>query len=84
MPTNMSLRGLFSMICISCKKQNKINLFSFYILFDSLHPCQHFSSYVGMGLPGLNQDYADDKVSCSRTQHSASGEAQTSNPLNLS
>ena len=36
-----------------------------------------------MGLPGLNQYRAADKVSCSRTQHSDSGggESQTSNPL---
>ena len=27
-----------------------------------------FFIYVGMGLPGLNQYYAADKVSCSRTQ----------------
>ena len=34
-----------------------------------------------MGLPGLNQCLAEDKVSPSRTQHSASSESQTSNPL---
>ena len=33
-----------------------------------------------MGLPGLNQYYAEDKVSCSRTQCSATGEALTINP----
>ena len=34
-------------------------------------------SYVRMGLPGLNQYYARINVSCSRTQHSDVGEAQT-------
>ena len=27
-----------------------------FFLFDSLHPSQQFFNYVGMGLPGLNQD----------------------------
>ena len=36
-----------------------------------------FVSHVGTGLPGLNQYLAEDKVSCSRTQHNASGEART-------
>ena len=36
-------------------------------------------SHVVMGLPGYNQYYAEDKVSCSRTQCSACGEAQTHN-----
>ena len=27
----------------------------FFFLFESLHPSQQFFSYVGMGLPGLNQ-----------------------------
>ena len=26
-----------------------------FVWFDSLHPSQQFFSYVGMGLPGLNQ-----------------------------
>ena len=48
--------------------------------FDSLHPSQQFFSHVGMGLHDLNQYQAEDKVSCSRTQRSASGDAQTHNP----
>ena len=51
------------------------------VCFDSLRPSQHFFSHVGKGLPGLNQYEAVDKVSCSRTQCSASGEAQTNIPL---
>ena len=27
----------------------------FFFVFDSLRPSQHFFSYVGTGLPGLNQ-----------------------------
>ena len=45
-----------------------------FALFDSLRPSQQFFSHVGMGLPGLNQYEGEDKVSCSRTQRSASGE----------
>ena len=43
--------------------------------FDSLRPSQQFFSYVWTGLQGLNQYETEDKVSLSRTQHSASGEA---------
>ena len=41
---------------------------NFFFLFDSLHPSQLFFSYVGTGVPGLNQYYARINVSCSRTQ----------------
>ena len=54
-----------------------------FVWFDSLCSGQHFCCHTGTGLPGhgLNQAYlAEDKVSCSRTQCSASGEAGTSNP----
>ena len=42
--------GIFkSLICL-------LKLFVYLIvLFDSLWPSQQFFSYVGMGLPGLNQ-----------------------------
>ena len=47
--------------------------------FTSHH--QSFS-FKGMGLSGLNQYYlARIIVSCSRTQHSGTGEAQTRGPL---
>ena len=53
-------------------------LFSFYcekrlhiFYFDSLRPSLQCVSHVGRGLTGLNQYNAEDKVSCSRTQHSA-------------
>ena len=59
-----------------------------FVLFEVLHPStamamlRQFFSHVRMGLPGLNQYQAADKVSCAKTQHSdsANGEAQTSNP----
>ena len=38
-------------------------------------------SYMGMGLPGLNQYYARINVFCSRTQHSDTGEARARNRL---
>ena len=43
----------------------------------TLPPSQQFFSHVGMFscLPGLNQYKAEDKVSSSRTQHSASVES---------
>ena len=49
---------------------NKIYSFCLFVLFDSLHPSQHFFSYVLTGLPGLNQYQARNDVSCSRTQRS--------------
>ena len=51
-----------------------------FVCFESLCPSQHFFSHVGIGLRGLNQYQADDKVYCSMIQRSASGEAQTRNP----
>ena len=45
-----------------------------------IHPSQQYFSHVGMSLPVLNQFYGEDKVSCSRTQHSACGESRASNP----
>ena len=52
-----------------------------FVSFDSLQPSQQFFSYVGMGLPGLNQYYKQGiiHVFCSRGQHSAAGEARTAN-----
>ena len=41
-----------------------------FVCSYSLHPRRQYFSPVGMGLPGLNQYYAVDKVSCSRTPHS--------------
>ena len=41
---------------------------------------QQSFSFVGTGLPGLNQYYARINVSCSRTQHSNAGEARTYGP----
>ena len=33
----------------------KVQINLIFVWFDFLHPSQQFSSYVGMGLPGLNQ-----------------------------
>ena len=51
------------------------------LFVHALHPSQQFFSHVETysSLPGLNQYYAEDKVSCS--QHSASGESRTGDPL---
>ena len=54
------------------------------VWFDSLRPSQQFFSYVGMGLPGLNQYFARINVSRSRTQHSDAGEARNRGPSVLS
>ena len=43
-------------------------------------PSKSFS-YVGTGLPGLNQYYARINVPCSRTQCNDAGAAQTFGPL---
>ena len=51
-----------------------------FVWFDYLHPSQQFFSYVGTGLPWLNQYLARINVSCSKTQSSDAGEAQTHNP----
>ena len=37
-----------------------------FVWFNSLRPSQHFFSYVGTGLFGLNQFYAGINVSCPR------------------
>ena len=47
-------------------------------LFFTSH--QQSFSYVGTGLPGLNQYKARINVSCSRTQHSDAGKARTPDP----
>ena len=40
-----------------CKFYNFVNIimYSSFVRFDSLKPCQQFFSYVGTGPPGLNQ-----------------------------
>ena len=59
--------------------------FILFVWFDASCPGQQFFSHVVKGLPGLNQFYAADKVSFSRTQYIdfPSGESRTtcSNPL---
>ena len=41
---------------------------------------QQSFSYIGTGIPGLNQYYARINVSYSRTQHSDAGEARPAAP----
>ena len=52
-----------------------------FCLFDSLRPSQQSFSYVGTGLPGLNQYYARINVTCSMTRRSDAGEARNRGPL---
>ena len=54
--------------------------FMLFFVFVSLRPSQQFFSYVGTGLPWLNQDLARINVSCLMTQHSDAGEARTRGP----
>ena len=68
---------LWLMIMI-CREPDPSNVL--FVWFDSLRPSQQFSSYVWMGLPGLNQFWARINVSCSRTQHSDAGEGRTVEP----
>ena len=51
----------------------------FYVPVNNFQSCQTFSC-----LPGLNQYYADYKVSCSGTQNSTTCEYPTSDPSTLS
>ena len=69
-------------VCLSGPKNTdcKTIYIFLFVLFDSLRPSQQFFRNVGTGLPGLNQYPAGIKVSCSRTQHSASGEARACDP----
>ena len=50
-----------------------------FVWVDTLCPSQHFFSHFWK-FPGLNQYLEEDNVSCSSKNHSASGEARTSNP----
>ena len=56
---------------------------SFVCLIWFFKSRQHSFSYVGMGLPGVNQYYSRINVSCSRTQRSIVGEARTRGPFGL-
>ena len=46
-------------------------------LFGSLSPSQQFFSHVGEDLPGLDQYYTADKMSCSNTHHSDSASSDS-------
>ena len=51
----LSDKTYLSLGLLSPLKQNGIIGVCLFVLFDSLHPSQQFFSYVGTGLPGLNQ-----------------------------
>ena len=62
---------------------------NFIVRFVSLHPSQHFFSYVGTGLPGLYHGQYKAKINVSkdsslRTQGSDAGETRTLNRSNES
>ena len=59
-----------------------LDLFVCLICFFKSH--QQSFSYLGTGLPGLNQYSARIDVSCSRTQCSDADEARTHGPAVLS
>ena len=82
---NLLLWGLKSKAKIRCginlkKTKRCVKFVPFLFNFDSLRPGQQSFSYIGTGLPGLNQYYARINVSCSRPQHSDAGEARTHGP----
>ena len=67
-------------ICIQMTRKWVLLQTVCFVWFDSLCPSQQFFSYVGTGLPGLNQYQARINVSCSRTQHRDASEARTWGP----
>ena len=61
--------------------EQKSPSFHLFIWFDSFRSSQQVFSHVRTGLnPGLNKYKAEFKVSCSRSQRSASSEAGNHNP----
>ena len=54
-------------------------VFVLLFFFDSLRPSQHFFSYDGISLHGLNQYKANFNVFCSRTHRSDASVAKTRN-----
>ena len=53
----------------SCREESSWVEPVLFVWFDSLCPSQQSFSYVGRGLPGLNQYQARINVSCSRTHY---------------
>ena len=66
-----------------CLERQEMVIINYSFRVNTLCPSQSFFSHVGM-FTGLNQYKAEGKVLCSRTQHSASGEARTSLDLKVS
>ena len=68
----------------ACSRNWKSKIYQ--VCVDAFCPCKQFFCHVGMFSyhPWLNQYLVEDKVSCSRTQHSDSVESQTSNVNPLS
>ena len=75
-----ALRVKLSIVKFRIEKY-KHSQFVLFVWFDSLRPSQQSFSYVGTGLPGLNQYWERINVSCSRTQRSDSDEAPIRGPL---
>ena len=74
--------SMFSSLDILCQTNMAfLNVFC----GGGLHPSQEYYSHEGTFscVPALNQYLAEDHMSCSNTQHSDSGESQTSDPLIL-
>ena len=45
----------FIVLCLGSTELDHVIIFLFFILFDSSRPSLQSFSYVGTGLPGLNQ-----------------------------
>ena len=77
------------MCCIAAKveidemhnqQSDCLQIHPYFVCLIFLHSSQKFFSYVGTGLPGLNQYLARINVSFSKTRHSDAGEARTHGP----
>ena len=60
-----------------------LSILNLLVWFDFLHPIQQFFSHIGTVFLALTGT-TEDKVSCSRTQPSATGKARALNPSILS
>ena len=72
---NFTVHIHYSFYFFSLKHTLWVLVISLFVWVEALHPSKHFSVMSGRFL-WLNQNYIsnEDEVSCSRTQHSATGE----------